>query len=37
MDAYLAAFACAGGFQLVTTDSGFRQFRGLDLLLLGEP
>lgn len=36
MDAYLAAFAVAGGFRLVTTDAGFRQFRGLDLLLLGE-
>lgn len=30
MDAYLAAFAVAGGLQLVTTDGGFRQFRGLD-------
>ena len=34
MDAYLAAFAQRAGFQLVTTDRGFRQFRGLDLLLL---
>jgi toxin-antitoxin system PIN domain toxin len=33
-DAYLAAFALAGGYQFVTTDTGFRQFRGLDLLLL---
>ena len=34
MDAYLAAFAWAGGYQLVTLDRGFRQFEGLDLLLL---
>lgn len=34
MDAYLAAFALAGGHRLVTTDAGFRQFRGLDLELL---
>lgn len=33
-DAYLAAFALAEGLRLVTTDAGFRQFRGLDLLLL---
>lgn len=35
MDAYLAAFAMAAGCRLVTTDTGFRQFPGLDLLLLG--
>ena len=35
MDAYLAAFALAGGHRFVTTDAGFRQFRGLDLELLG--
>lgn len=35
-DAYLAAFATAGEFRLVTTDGGFRQFNGLDLLLLGD-
>ncbi len=35
MDAYLAAFALAGGYQMVTTDAAFKQFRGLDLLLLG--
>jgi predicted nucleic acid-binding protein len=35
MDAYLAAFALSGGFRLVTTDAGFRQFAGLDLELLG--
>ena len=34
MDAYLAAFAIAGGHQLVTIDSGFAQFESLDLLLL---
>ena len=35
IDAYLAAFALAGRFRMVTTDAAFRQFRGLDLLLLG--
>lgn len=35
MDAYLAAFAFAGGYRMVTTDASFRQFRGLDLELLG--
>ena len=34
MDAYLAAFALAGGYQLVTTDKAFKQFKGLDLLVL---
>jgi uncharacterized protein len=34
MDAYLAAFALAGGHQLVTTDKAFKQFKGLDLLVL---
>jgi toxin-antitoxin system PIN domain toxin len=34
MDAYLAAFALAGGYQLVTSDAAFRQYDGLDLLLL---
>ncbi len=34
MDAYLAAFAMTGGYQLVTTDRGFRQFTGLDLRIL---
>ncbi|MCE7928325.1 MAG: PIN domain-containing protein [Dehalococcoidia bacterium] len=37
MDAYLAAFARAAGCRLVTTDQAFRQFEGLDLLLLGPP
>jgi len=36
MDAYLAAFALAGGYSMVTTDAAFRQFRGLDLLVLGQ-
>jgi len=35
MDAYLAAFALAGGCRLVTSDTGFRQFDGLDLALVG--
>jgi toxin-antitoxin system PIN domain toxin len=34
MEAYLAAFAVAGGIQFVTFDAGFRQFDGLDLVLL---
>jgi toxin-antitoxin system PIN domain toxin len=34
MDAYLAAFALAAGYRMVTTDASFRQFAGLDLLLL---
>ena len=36
MDAYLAAFALAGGYRMVTTDAAFKQFRGLDLELLGK-
>jgi uncharacterized protein len=32
-DAYLAAFAMAGGLKLVTLDKGFKQFEGLDLIL----
>jgi toxin-antitoxin system PIN domain toxin len=36
MDAYLAAFALAGGHRMVTTDAAFKQFRGLDLELVGE-
>ena len=37
MDAYLAAFAMAGGLRLVTLDRDFKQFapQGLNLLLLG--
>jgi len=34
MDAYLAAFALAAGCRMVTTDAAYRQFAGLDLLLL---
>ena len=34
MDAYLAAFALAGGYQFVTLDKAFTQFAGLDLVLL---
>lgn len=33
-DAYLAAFALAGGYRLVTFDRDFGRFEGLDLLLL---
>lgn len=33
-DAYLAAFAIAGGMRLVSLDRGFTQYPGLDLLLL---
>ncbi|CAN5856143.1 type II toxin-antitoxin system VapC family toxin [soil metagenome] len=35
MDAYMAAFARASGYRLVTTDAAFAQFDGLDLVLLG--
>ena len=34
MDAFLAAFAVAGNHELVTFDSGFRQFAGLKFHLL---
>jgi toxin-antitoxin system PIN domain toxin len=34
MDAYLAAFAQGAGYRMVTMDRAFRQFSGLDLLLL---
>ncbi len=37
MDAYLAAFAVAAGLRFVTTDTAFRQFPGLDLLVLDSP
>jgi toxin-antitoxin system PIN domain toxin len=36
MDAYLAAFAIAGGHQLVTTDKAFEHFKGLDVLVLAK-
>jgi toxin-antitoxin system PIN domain toxin len=35
MDAYLAAFAMAGRYRMITTDAAFEQFRGLDLEILG--
>ena len=35
MDAYLAAFARAGGHGLVTTDGAFTQFAGLNARVLG--
>lgn len=35
MDAYLAAFALAGGYAMVTTDSAFQQFPGVQVLILG--
>ena len=34
-DAYLAAFAIGASRRLVTLDAGYRQFRGLDVELLG--
>ncbi|MDA0348780.1 MAG: hypothetical protein O3C43_15915 [Verrucomicrobia bacterium] len=33
-DAYLAAFAMAGGLKLGTLDKGYKQFKGLELILL---
>ena len=33
-DAYLAAFAISGGLRLVTLDKAFKQFEGLNLILL---
>lgn len=36
MDAYLAAFAISGEYQLVTTDKAFKQFKELDLLILSK-
>jgi uncharacterized protein len=35
MDAYLAAFALAARYSMVTTDAAFHQFRGLNPLVLG--
>ena len=34
MDAYLAAFAIASGYRLVTIDLAFQQYGDLDLILL---
>ena len=36
-DAYLAAFALAGGHRFATFDRGFLRFDGLEVLLLGAP
>ena len=36
MDAYLAAFARTSRYWMVTTDAAFRQFQGLDVLILGQ-
>jgi toxin-antitoxin system PIN domain toxin len=36
MDAYLAAFAICGGYQFVTTDQAFKQYKGIDLLLVSQ-
>jgi hypothetical protein len=33
-DAFLAAFAIAGKYMLVSLDKGFEQYEGLDLILL---
>ena len=35
-DAYLAAFALAGGHRFATFDHGFHRFEGLDLILLAD-
>jgi toxin-antitoxin system PIN domain toxin len=35
MDAYLAAFAVLAGCALVTTETAFRQFKGLHAVVLG--
>jgi len=37
MDAYLAAFAISGGYTLVTIDTGFAQFKGLNPIILSKP
>lgn len=34
MDAWLAAFARCSGFQMITTDKAFSQFKGLELLVV---
>lgn len=33
---YLAAFALTGGFELVTTDTAFTQYGGIELRLLAK-
>jgi len=35
-DSYLAAFAKAGGYAIVTFDDGFKYFLGLDVIILRE-
>jgi hypothetical protein len=35
-DAYLAAFAMAGGYRFASFDRGFRRFEGLDFILLAD-
>jgi predicted nucleic acid-binding protein len=37
MDAYLAAIAIAGGYSLVTIDTAYTAFEGLDVTLLRLP
>lgn len=34
MDSYLAAFAMAGGLELITIDKAFTQFPGLDVVVI---
>jgi toxin-antitoxin system PIN domain toxin len=36
MDAYLAAFALAAGYGIVTTDKAFKQFKELDVIVLSK-
>jgi toxin-antitoxin system PIN domain toxin len=36
MDAYLAAFSAVGGYRLVTSDGGFRQFQDLNPMILSK-
>jgi uncharacterized protein len=36
MDAYLAAFAIRSGYQLISADKAFSQFKGLDFHLIGD-
>jgi uncharacterized protein len=36
-DAYLAAFATAGGLQMVTLDQAFTQFGGISVTILSPP
>jgi uncharacterized protein len=36
MDAYLAAFAATAGYELLSIDDGFRQFKGLKAIILSQ-